>query len=232
MIAALLLLLAGQSAPVAAQALADHELAAQRGGFLLPNGVEVALTVQSQTVLNGAVVLRTVFRADQGAPTLTVYAPKPGTTVVAQRGDAPATGAAAAAPSISYDPRTGIQVTPGAVMPSVSVSSGARTPDAATSADLQAVDASGAGIATDAGQIVVTRTGGLDTVQLRAGDLTVSHFAGNAFGSAIANSGNDRAIDTSTSVSIDLSNAGPDVVGSALLRVQDLGSAVTAMRVQ
>ena len=68
----LLLLLAGQVAP-----LSDAELARQRGGFRLPNGVDVALTVQTQTAVDGAVVLRTVFRADQGAPTLTVFTPKP-----------------------------------------------------------------------------------------------------------------------------------------------------------
>ena len=228
---ALLLLLAGQSVPIATQALPDHELAAQRGGFRLPNGVDVALTVQTQTAVDGAVVLRTVFRADQGTPTLSVYAPRPGTVVVARGGDAPSAAATAAAtPAISYDPRNGIQVTPGAAMPAITVSSGAVGAAAAASPDLQAVDASGVGVATDAGRVTATRTGGLDTVQLKAGDLTVSHFAGNAFGSAIANSGNDRAIDTQTSVSIDLSGAGPDVVGSAMLRVQDLASAAAASR--
>lgn len=230
---ALLLLAQVAAHPLAAQAgppVSDPELAEQRGGFRLPNGVDVALTVQTQTAVDGAVVLRTVFRADQGTPSLTVYAPKPGTVVVAG-GSAPATGAAAAAnPAISYDPRSGIQVTPGTNVPAISVSSGA-VGTAAAPAGLETVNAA-AGVATDAGRITATRNGGLDTVQLKAGDLTVSHFAGNAFGSAIANSGNDRAIDTQTSVSIDLSGAGPDVVGSAMLRVQDLASAVTAMRVQ
>ena len=232
MIAALLLLMGQVAAPVAAPALPDHELAAQRGGFRLPNGVDVALTVQTQTAVDGAVVLRTVFRADQGVPSLTVFTPKPGTVVAVRAGDATAATTAAAAPTISYDSRSGIQVTPGAGMPAVTVSNvtvGA-APD--TPAGLQAVDPRGAGVATDAGQVTAMRAAGLDTVQLKAGDLTISHFAGNAFGSAIANSGNDRAIDTQTSVSIDLSNAGPDVIGSAMLRVQDLGSSVTAMRVQ
>lgn len=231
MIAALLLMLLGQGAPIAATALPDHELAVQRGGFRLPNGVDVALTVQTQTAIDGAVVLRTVFRADQGAPTLTVSTPRAGETVVAQGHGAGAT-AGGAAPMVSYDPRSGIQITPGWGAPAVSVSSGTVRAAAAAAEGLQPVDAGGAGVVTDAGQVTASRVGGLDSVQLKAADLTVTHFAGNAFGSAIANSGNDRAIDTQTTVSIDLSNAGPDVIGSAMLRVQDLGSAVSVMRAQ
>lgn len=230
MIVALIILLAGQTGPIAAAALPDQELAAQRGGFRLPSGIDVALTVQTQTAVNGAVVLRTVFRADQGAPSFSVYTPKPGTTVVAQ-GEGTAGPASATTPSVSYDPRHGIQVTPGVGMPAITVSSGT-VGTAATASGLQAIDASGAGVATDAGQVTTAKTGALDTAQLKAADLTIAHFAGNAFGSAIANSASDRAIDTQTTVSIDLSNAGPDVIGSAMLRVADLGSAVTAMRVQ
>ena len=247
MIAAVLLLLAGQIAPAAEQVAAvagqgapvegrvlpDHELAAQRGGFRLPSGIDVALTVQTQTAIDGAVVLRTVFRADQGAPTLTVSTPRAGEVVVAQPSAAP-TSTGATAMVISYDPRSGIQATPGASVPAVSVTSGAvRT--AAAAEGLQAVDASGAGVTTDAGVVTAARTGGIDTVQLKAADLTVIHLAGSAFGSAIANSGNDRTIDTQTTISIDLSNVGADVTGAidaAMVRVQDLGSAVSAMRAQ
>ena len=45
---------------------------------------------------------------------------------------------------------------------------------------------------------------------------------GGAFGSAILNSGSDRTISTATTVSIDLRNAGPEVLGSALLRIEDV----------
>lgn len=248
MIAAVLLLLAGQIAPAAEQvaavagqgapvegrALPDHELAAQRGGFRLPSGIDVALTVQTQTAIDGAVVLRTVFRADQGAPTLTVSTPRAGEVVVAQPSAAP-TSTGATAMVISYDPRSGIQATPGASVPAVSVTSGAVRTAAAAAEGLQAVDASGTGVTTDAGVVTAARTGGIDTVQLKAADLTVIHLAGSAFGSAIANSGNDRAIDTQTTISIDLSNVGADVTGAidaAMVRVQDLGSAVSAMRAQ
>ena len=59
-------------------ALTDAELARQRGGFRLPNGIDVAMTVQTQSAVDGLVVLKTVFRADQGQPALTVLAPARG----------------------------------------------------------------------------------------------------------------------------------------------------------
>ncbi len=101
---AVLLLLAAAPAQYEAPAVPDPELAEQRGGFRLPSGIDVAITVQTQTAVNGAVVLASVFRADQGAPTVTAYAPKPGETVAAAP---PATSAEAAAraPSITYDSR-------------------------------------------------------------------------------------------------------------------------------
>lgn len=230
---ALLLLLAGQAAPVAATALPDRELAAQRGGFRLPSGIDVALTVQTQTAVDGAVVLRTVFQADHGSPSLMVYAPRSGTTVTTQgQEQGQPVAVTAGVPTVSYDPRNGLQVTPSANIPAITVTSGTVEAADGASPDLQPIDVRTMGADTGAGRVTQTRDGMLNSVELTAADLRITHFAGAAFGSAIANSGNDRAIDTQTSVTIDLSNAGPDVLGSALLRVQDLGSAVSAMRAQ
>ncbi len=64
--------------------LPDAELARHRGGFRLPNGVDVALTVQTQTALNGAVVLRSVFSLDAGDPSFVVYTPRDGQTIASR----------------------------------------------------------------------------------------------------------------------------------------------------
>lgn len=190
----------------------DRELAEQRGGFRLPSGIDVAMTVQTQTAVNGAVVLSTAFRVDQGVPTLTVYTPRAGEMVAS--GVSTSAVAAARAPSVTYDGRNGIQVTPGAAMPGIAIAGGSTD---AVPQGLVAVDAA-AGVATDAGLVTEAARGGVRAVELSGPDLTVTHFAGDAFGSAIANSGSDRAIDTQTTLSIDLRNAGPDVLGSAMLR--------------
>lgn len=195
--------------------LTDPELAEQRGGFRLPNGIDVAMTVQTQTAVDGAVVLSTVFRADQGAPTLTVYTPRPGESVVGQASAAARN--AVIAPSVTYDGRNGIQITPGASAPPIGVAAGAASGGGGVPQGLTAVDAA-SGVATDAGLVTEAARGGVRTVELRGPDLTITHFAGDAFGTAIANSGSDRAIDTQTTLSIDLRNAGPDVLGSSMLR--------------
>lgn len=153
----LLLLLLAPDVPLAAARVPDTELADQRGGFTLPSGIDVALTVQTQTSLNGATVLSTVFRAQNGAPTLTVTAP-------------------------------------------------------------------GDGVVTQDTQ------GGRQNVMLRGENISVTHLAGSAFGTAIANSGNDRTIDTQTTVGIDLRNAGPTLLASAALRIEDVANTAMSLR--
>lgn len=216
-LAAVMMLAAGQ---YGGPAVSDPVLDQARGGFQLPNGIDVAITVQTQTAVDGAVVLRTVFQANQGAPTLSVYVPKPGEVVAAPASAQTAAGANSA-PTITYDRQGGIQVTQAAAMPPLAVGVTGSTSAGETPSGLTAVDAA-TGVVTDAGTVTRTDRAGIDTVRLDAANLSITHFAGNAFGSAIANSGNDRAIDTTTSVSIGLSNAGPDVLGSAMLRVQDI----------
>jgi hypothetical protein len=211
----------------------DPVLAEQRGGFRLPNGLDIALAVQTQTSVNGAIVLRTEFQVDQGPATTTVYAPRPGQVVVAQGGAGATATGTVGAPTITFDNRSGLQVTPGAGALPVSVSGTATSASggSAVPAGL-AVVSPGAAAATDNGQITQSVQNGVRSVQLNGADLTVTHLTGNAFGSAIANSGSDRAIDTQTSVSIDIHNASPDALGSAMFRVQDIALDATAMRAQ
>ncbi len=202
----------------------DIELASQRGGFALPNGIDVALTVQTQTTLNGAIVLRTVFRADQGPAVLTAFAPANGSVVEAAGGSTTDTGQTM--PSISYDGRTGIVVSPGANAPGFAIAL-AETVAAAHPDGLVEV---ATGAVTDNGVILQGDGLGPQAVELRSTDLSISHLIGDAFGSVVANSGSDRAIDTQTVVGIDLRNAGPDVLGSAMLRAQDIAAGALRLR--
>lgn len=212
----LLALLLAQAAPIAAPTVPDPELAEMRGGLRLPTGVDVAITVDTRTAVDGAMVLRTVFRADEGPATMTVYTPKPGETVAMGR---PAVGGsqAAAAPVVTYDSRMGVRITQPATMPTAAVFAGRG--DTAEPSGLQVAPA---------GSVAETVRGDVRTVQIARDDLSVTHFAGGAIGSAIANMGSDRTIDTQTSISIDLRNAGAEILGSALLRVE--GVALEAAR--
>lgn len=210
--------------------VADPVLAEQRGGFRLPNGVDVSLTVQSQTTVNGAVLLRTVFSLDQQKPSLAIYVPRNGETVPAGASTSAAPTSAASAgqatvPTISYDRNGSLQVT-SVVVPSVSVSGGGPSADAVPTGLTQTA----AGAVTDAGMLSESATNGTHQVTLQGSDFAITHLSGNAFGSAIANSGSDRTIDTQTTVSINLGNAGPDVIGSAMFRVQDMALDAVALR--
>jgi hypothetical protein len=199
--------------------MSTAELAEQRGGFQLPNGINVAITVQTDTSVDRAVVLRTVYMIDRGPPTLKAFT---GTGPSATSAAAAAPNGQGAEPTITYDSRTGIQVTPGFGGPSVLITTGAPHIDADLKA-LQEVQLGGGSATTAFGTITHLAQNGVEAVRLDAGDLAVTHLAGAAFGSIIENSGNGRVIDTTTSVTIDLGNAGPDVLGSALPRVEALG---------
>lgn len=204
--------------PFAQAAVPDPELAELRGGFRLPGGIDVAMTIDTQTAIDGAVVLRTVFRADGGQPSLSVYTPREGEAVAAGPRGTPVAGTPPT-PVVTYDRQGGIQVsTAGGAAPGVSLGGGAGP----IQPGLEIVSPTDAGIATDAGTVAERTQGALRVVELTGKDLSIAHIAGGAFGSAIANAGNDRVIDTETRVSIDLAGAGPDVIGSSMLRAQDI----------
>jgi len=219
---------AGGAQAFEASPVPDAVLAELRGGIQLPNGIDLALTVQTQTAVDGAIVLQTVFSLIDGSPELVVYAPPAGQTVAAEPVAVPENaGPTGILPTVTYDSRAGrVQVTPGLATMPVAVGSGAN----ASSSIAEGLERVAAGSATDSGVIGQSAQGALRAISLTGGNLSVTHFAGGAFGSAIANSGSDRTISTMTSVSIDLRNAGPDVLGSAMLRMEDVALGALASR--
>lgn len=224
------LLMAGQPAPVFDAVTAPDEiLATQRGGLRLPNGIDVAMTVQTTTAVDGAVVLETVWTVDAGQPQLAVYTPARGTPVASTAAPG-GQGIAAASTSatVTYDRQHGIQVATNGWRPAVTVSGapGAATP----TAGLERVDP-GEPVTTDGGVVSASAPGQLSGVQLAGMDIQVTHLNGQAFGSVIQNMGSDRVIDTQTTLSIDLRDAGPDVLGSAFLRVEALAVDALAGRI-
>lgn len=231
--AALILAQLAMAAQVYDQApLPDAELADLRGGIRLPNGIDAALTIETLTAINGAIVLMTVVKIDSGAPKTTVFAPIEGAEAPAPS-PAPIAPGSPSLPTISFDSRNGLHIVPGkgglptAVTDNAAPGAqlqGGGVPDGLTQIDMGAPAQSGDG------RITASVRGGLQSVELALSDLQVMHFTGNAFGSAIANSGSDRAIDTQTTVSLDLRNAGPDVLGSAMLRVADVATEAMATR--
>ena len=212
-----LLVLAAQTlgSPFTQAPLPDAVLAEHRGGLRLPNGIEANWSIDTRTAINGTVVLQTVVRIDTGAPQVAVYAPANGQPV-ALPGQAGTAGGGGGQPTVSYDRQSGLLVT-SVTSPAAFTVTGQPGRNGPIDG-LRAIDPR-TPVATDAGTVRLAGTSG---VTLAGSDIRITHLTGNALGSAIINTGSDRVIDTQTTLAIDLSNAGPDVLGSAMFRVENL----------
>ena len=206
-------------------AVSDAELADMRGGFALPGGLDVALSVRLDTSVDGRLLLRTVFVADQGAPAVAVYAPPPGESgpAIAMRTTGGST-ATASRIEVAFDRSNGVTMlrpTGSGLTPTVSIGTGGsvRGDPAPNGWPPLAVTPGGAAVATAGGAVSVEQLAGGLRVALDGPDLDVSHLTGQAFGTLVANTANDRVIDSATTIDIALRGATPELIGSALLRV-------------
>jgi len=213
--------------PFMGERVPDDVLATMRGGFRLPSGIDVTLAVQSETSVDGLLLLRSVYRIDTGAPTLALFAPAPGQSVATE----PATANAASngGLAVMFDRSSGVVFVPGGgPRPSVSVTSGA-SPAAAANDGLSAIGiAPGGSVETNGGTLRLVDTGSQLQARLDGMQIDVGHVFGQGFGTIIANSGNDRTIDTVTTISLGLNGTSPFNLGSAAMRVD--GLAIDAVR--
>lgn len=179
--------------------VSDDALAAMRGGFALPGGLDIAVTVQSDTRVNGTLLLRSVLVVDKGAPQLRVFG-----NVNGASGSAPAPGESGISKSFNV--------------------SGKAAPVGGASEGLAELALTQGGPAQPAagGTVRLEKAGAGAQVILSHSSLEVRHLAGQAYGSAMTNRGNDIAIDTVTNINIDLKNATPLNIGSTMFRVEAL----------
>ncbi|MGI4879291.1 MAG: hypothetical protein ACRYG4_17595 [Janthinobacterium lividum] len=210
------------SGPFAASArVADADLATMRGGFALPNGIDIALAVQMDAAINGALVLRTVFRVDQGSPTLAVYAPAPGTTGPAHT--ALPTGGNSTALVLDRAAGT-MTVQPVADVPTqvaVSANSGASVGAPAGLAPLAAT-VGGPAVATGAGSVQLSAIPSGTRVDLSGSMIDISQLVGSTFVNSVQNSGNNRVIDTATTINVNLSNTSAMAAATVAARVSSV----------
>ncbi|MEH3158294.1 MAG: hypothetical protein PGN08_04775 [Sphingomonas taxi] len=208
--------------------LADTELATLTGKFILPGGGSLALSVTSDTLLNGTPVLRTVLTVDQ-ASTLQVYA-RDGSVAVPAGSPEGSThaGASANAPtltsgvSVLFDRRAGAQIT----MPTVStIRTGASGPSEAQAGLVPiAIVAGGAAVQTPDGLVSLTTLPNGSQVTLAGDQIGIAHLVGQSVATAVLNTGNDRTIDTVTTIGIDLRDAATLSLGAAALKVDALAA--------
>jgi hypothetical protein len=188
-------------------AVPDAELATMRGGLLLPNGLNVAIGIDIQTRIDGVLALHTIFSSEGPNAGVRVYtdgttspSAVPGTVTVATGDpDWPTV-------SVSRTP-TGTTVTaPGSDTPaSVNIVSGPATGwlDAAGQT-LVPVTANGPAVAASSGSVRLTSDDRGTQVALVTPATEIRHLVGQATGAVIANTGNDRAIDTVSTINVNL----------------------------
>jgi hypothetical protein len=213
--------------------VSDEELAEERGGFVLPNGVDVALAAQIDTARNGELILRSVFRVEGSTQSMTVYAPAPGTTGPAVQGGAGVPKAGAPAPLLVVGGDTGMaRVEPGPALAAVSINvqTGPRPNlgEAPKGLDPLPLTAGGPGIETAAGLVSLAALPTGMRVTIDGHMLDVHHLFGQAFGPAVANTASDQVIESATLVNIQLGNADALRVVAGTARAQ--GIALDAVR--
>ena len=210
-----------------ATAVPEAELAEQRGGMTLPNGIDIALTAQIDTARDGTLILRSVLEIIGNTQTVAVYAPAPGHTGPAFTAPAAPVPEAVVAPQVVIDQDGRVATaTPGFLLPVNQVSVGASNstgiggaPEGLTALPL----AAGApAVQTAAGLVTLTMAGGNTQVVLDGPQLDIVQLLGGAFGTVTANMADNTQIESATLLSIELSNTEAVSVANRTLQVQDL----------
>lgn len=211
---------APRARPFDAKPVSEPQLAQMRGGVLLPNGIAIAIGIDIQTRVDGLLVLHTIYASDgpiigarvftdgaaqpetapgtitvttpdnAGTPIVTVARTPTGTTVVANPGRPGATVNLVAAPASFWVTADGQQQVP--------------------------LAENGAPVRQGPGSFGLSSAGGTITSTLAASDYEIRHFIGRVTGTAVTNTGNDRAIDTVSSVNIDLQGGLPALTPSLI----------------
>lgn len=177
----------------------DDRLDAVRGGFLLPNGMDIGLGITVDTLIDGRPALSTVLTIDN-ASHLTIF------TGGDMQQQSSTTGILVAGPNgpslvrITQDasPASGISGRqPVAVLPN------------------------GAPVQTPWGAVQLAQSDGQATVLLIGDGLELRHMIGTATGALVANTVSDRVIDTMVTVDLDIRHSAIPT-GAMMLRLDTL----------
>lgn len=225
LVAAVLSPCALSASPFGTAAVSDAELGTMRGGILLPNGLDLTLGVAIETSIDGQVALRTVV---DGAGRISVFSG--GEAPQSARPTADATETRAQAPMVTIN-RGGAGTVMSPVMAAgnanVVVARGPAADPAAGGGVPLSLDANGAAVATPFGAVTLEQTARGAEVVLSNPTLQLRQLVGSATGVVVANTADNRAIDTIATVNIELGNASL-LVGSNLLRIDSIAAEAAA----
>lgn len=207
--------LASNPAPVP-----DRELATMRGGVLLPNGLNVAVGIDIQTRIDGVLALHTIYTSEQPNPGIRVYTDGTNSPATAPTTTTVTTGTSGMVPTVLVGRSpTGTTITTSTLNAPMTVN----VVSGPTSGWLNAagqtmvpVTANGPAVIASSGVISLTNDEGGARVTLSAPAIQVEHLVGQATGAVVSNTANNRAIDTVSSINVNLVGLPPGLSGGVL----------------
>jgi hypothetical protein len=200
----------------AAPRVVDAELAHMRGGLRLPNGLDISLGIDIQTWIDGRLALHTVYASEGPASGVRIFTDgvQPVKTVPAA-----ATIRSDGVPGIPLlvvdRSPTGTTILPTNATAATTVNLVNGAPSIWLSGEGQEeifATPNGPAVAAPPGEVSLIADPCGTIVTLRTPGLEIRQLIGQATGVVIANSSNDRVIDTISSVNVDLKGVSPKLL--------------------
>ena len=196
----------------------DRKLAVMRGGLLLPDGLDIAIGIDIQTRVNGALVLHTIYSNDGPNAGIKVYTDGTNSVSTAPSTVNVASSATSSAPTIVVDRApTGTTVSAQTQSVPVNLSLVQGAPSTwldGSGQNMVAVTPNGPAVSSEGNAIKLTTDSQGAAVTLDGPGLEIQHLVGQATGIVVANTGNDRVIDTVSSINVNLQGISPGLMSS------------------
>jgi hypothetical protein len=206
-----------------AAVVGDDELGTMRGGVLLPNGLDVSVGIAIETRVDGMLALRTLFTTEGGVQVFSG-----GEAMMRPQAVPTAAQASSGAPMLRIDRNgVGTTVVPAMTLPNVQVGVSRGAAAMPGGGAPLAVTPNGDAVGTPLGAVRLEQGDRGVSVVLSSPTLELRHLLGDATGVVVANTANNRAIDTVANVNIDLRNAS-ELVGSNVLQIDAIATAASS----
>ncbi len=194
--------------PLPGPKVADALLARMRGGLRLPNGLDLALGIDIQTRIDGALALHTVYASEGTNPGVRVFTDGEKPVSVAPANATIKSEAVPGIPLLIVDRSpTGTTVQPTSATSAATVNLVHGDPSTWLSGEGQVeipVVANAGPVTAAPGAVSLTTNPAGAVVTLNTPTVEVRQLIGQATGVVVLNTGNDRVIDTISSVNVDL----------------------------
>lgn len=188
-------------------AIADDQLDQVRGGFVLPNGMDVGLGISVDTLINGQLAVSTVLTVDDVAH-LSVYSgPK----------------------ALARDDVSALLVRGPEGGPTVRITQDAPSSRAAAGAQPVALSAGAPPVQTPWGAVQLVQSDTQATVSLVGDGFEVRQMIGGVTGALVANTVGGQVIDTMVTVDVDVRHSAIPA-GAMALRLEGVLADAAALR--